>query len=52
MFPSHDPREDSVKSFESKENEVGVGVGQKGPGMRRDHQSRIFQLSSEAAASE
>lgn len=52
MFPSHDPREDSVKSFESKENEVGVGVGggQKGPGMRRDHQSRIFQLSSEAAA--
>lgn len=37
MFPSHDPREDSVKSFESKENEVGVGgVGGGGAKRARD----------------
>lgn len=35
MFPSHDPREDSVKSFESKENEVGVGWGGGGGGAKR-----------------
>lgn len=36
MFPSHDPREDSVKSFESKENKVGVGGGGGGAKRARD----------------